>query len=844
MSKRRIGLGILLAAALVVVFCLTTLGIDKASAVKPATATIQSGAEQAAEPDYDKQAAYQAAKAAWLADMEAEKSTAAEHVPAASTEQRLVGDDCTQPLVLTLGSGDLPCTLTNQFTCGRGNNYDNTCLGNFDGGEDIIYQLNLTEDLHLNITLDPKGTEFTGILLDATCPADPSDCLAQSRSSVAQTHGLVNVCQTAGTYYIMVDTWPSPVCITDFDLTFESIEATPGDDCNDPVVVKIPEDMNGGPNFNAYIDEGQTTCGRGNDYENTCLDEWDSGDDIIYQLDVSQAIDVDIFLDPGPTNWSGIVIDDNCPPDESDCIQYSVIGSGAHGLYDVSLDPGVYYIMVDTYAYPDCIPSFTLMILPVGGGPINDDWDNCLQIGDVVDLPFSTEQATPDGPGGCLTSPNIWYCYTATCTGTAVISLCGSSYDTKLAVYDGTNPFYDPLMGCNDDSEACGEFSAQSQLEVPVIKGNIYLVGVGGWGDHTGVGILNTNCYTPPENDNCEDVTPVTLTDGVPVTFTGDNTWATHQCDFFDGPHVWHAFTLDTTMIVTLDYCTTDPAFTSAWVNPAIGCPCSDTSEAGVYNFDDCGDGNITITWDFLEPDTYYYPVLHDEGAEGPYTLHVVGEAIAAYCKASGACDFGYISRVAVGDIDTTSICDDGYSDYTSLSTTMETGESYPITVELGNGITPNIGAVWIDWNQDLTFDMSEEVDLDVFSGEGPYTGNVIPPGNAVSGTTMMRVRVNYNTYPPPCGYTDHGEVEDYTINVNVTYICGDADGNQLVNIADVVYLINYVFGGGPPPDPLLAGDVDCNALVNIADVVYLINYIFGGGPDPCDPDGDGIPDC
>ena len=66
------------------------------------------------------------------------------------------------------------------------------------------------------------------------------------------------------------------------------------------------------------------------------------------------------------------------------------------------------------------------------------------------------------------------------------------------------------------------------------------------------------------------------------------------------------------------------------------------------------------------------------------------------------------------------------------------------------------------------------------------------------------------------------------------SFICGDTDANGMVNIADVVYVITYIFGGGPSPDPLLAGDVDCDGTVNIADVVFLINYIFAGGPEPC----------
>jgi hypothetical protein len=66
-------------------------------------------------------------------------------------------------------------------------------------------------------------------------------------------------------------------------------------------------------------------------------------------------------------------------------------------------------------------------------------------------------------------------------------------------------------------------------------------------------------------------------------------------------------------------------------------------------------------------------------------------------------------------------------------------------------------------------------------------------------------------------------------------FVCGDGDGNEIVNISDAVYLIAYIFGGGPAPDPLLAGDCDCNLIVNISDAVYLIAYIFGGGPPPCD---------
>ena len=63
----------------------------------------------------------------------------------------------------------------------------------------------------------------------------------------------------------------------------------------------------------------------------------------------------------------------------------------------------------------------------------------------------------------------------------------------------------------------------------------------------------------------------------------------------------------------------------------------------------------------------------------------------------------------------------------------------------------------------------------------------------------------------------------------------GDVDDSGEIDIDDVVYLIEYIFGGGPAPDPIEKGDVDCSGGVDIDDVVYLINYIFGGGPPPCE---------
>ncbi|MDH4156396.1 MAG: M20/M25/M40 family metallo-hydrolase [candidate division Zixibacteria bacterium] len=65
------------------------------------------------------------------------------------------------------------------------------------------------------------------------------------------------------------------------------------------------------------------------------------------------------------------------------------------------------------------------------------------------------------------------------------------------------------------------------------------------------------------------------------------------------------------------------------------------------------------------------------------------------------------------------------------------------------------------------------------------------------------------------------------------TYADGDLNRSGGVNISDVVYLVSYLFGGGPAPvNPNLA-DVNSSCTVNISDVSYLVAYLFGGGPLP-----------
>ena len=183
--------------------------------------------------------------------------------------------------------------------------------------------------------------------------------------------------------------------------------------------------------------------------------------------------------------------------------------------------------------------------------PSNDDCDEAKPVSDITDMAFNTTHATFDGPGHYINSPNIWYCYTATCNGCATVTLAGSSFDTKLAAYDGCGcyPSLEDLIKSNDDFHG-----QQSQITFPVKAGGQYLIEVGGFNPSVkGRGVISISCdsqSTQPTNDDCSDATQVGNVTEQPF----DTTCATFDGPglFFSSPNLWYRYTAGGTGEVTV----------------------------------------------------------------------------------------------------------------------------------------------------------------------------------------------------------------------------------------------------------------------------------------------------
>ena len=72
--------------------------------------------------------------------------------------------------------------------------------------------------------------------------------------------------------------------------------------------------------------------------------------------------------------------------------------------------------------------------------------------------------------------------------------------------------------------------------------------------------------------------------------------------------------------------------------------------------------------------------------------------------------------------------------------------------------------------------------------------------------------------------------IHDGSVSIRLKFgVYADCNGDGRFNIADIVYLVSYVYDGGPVPLDYLHGNFDGDDGLTIADVVFIIHYMFGG---------------
>ncbi|PSR52038.1 hypothetical protein AHMF7605_00140 [Adhaeribacter arboris] len=103
------------------------------------------------------------------------------------------------------------------------------------------------------------------------------------------------------------------------------------------------------------------------------------------------------------------------------------------------------------------------------------------------------------------------------------------------------------------------------------------------------------------------------------------------------------------------------------------------------------------------------------------------------------------------------------------LTTTVNTGQSYPIQLQSGPDHPQGFG-IWIDFDNDGDFDDNGELVYNLKeAGTGTFSGMITIPANASEGYHRLRVRTKYNSSfaeEEACSEAEYGETEDYTITI------------------------------------------------------------------------------
>ena len=272
----------------------------------------------------------------------------------------------------------------------------------------------------------------------------------------------------------------------------------------------------------------------------------------------------------------------------------------------------------------------------------------------------------------------------------------------------------------------------------------------------------------------------------------------------------------------------------------------------------------------FSVNEPHHLAMTYDDGL---VTLYLDGEAVASAQGAGGNLDFGdaplrfgedlggaanenieglvddvLVTTELLDDVDIVDLADLGANAFFGISlpnnapTAVVTTDPDPAEVTLvggaaeivldggssddGDGGAQGLTFSWekVEGPAGDTIDAPEgEMTAVSFTQAGDYVYRLtVDDAQAVANTDSAMVKVSVLEDPAP------------------QFIRSDANGDGKVNITDGIFVLNFLFLGGPAPPCTDAADSDDSAALNLTDGIFTLNFLFLGGPAPPAP----FPDC
>jgi len=373
------------------------------------------------------------------------------------------GDTCENPIIVPSA---LPYT-TDDNTANYGNDYSGTAgtncgvtFGTYLGGDDVVYAYTPSADAEVTIAMTP-GDTWSGLFVYTDCADIGTTCANGIGNSNTNVREIILPVTAGTTYYIVISTYPDPES-TSYNLTIT---------------------------------------------ENTCTDATATYT-VVDNCDVAPGFFVDVDItDLGSATSLTITDDQTSAPQVLSALGIATFGPYANGtevVFTISDDNDANCVITSTTLTQAACP------------PDNDLCADALPIacGDTATGNTSAATGTGAPAGTCGTgtgAPGVWYTFTGSASGEIVdVALCGSAFDTKLQVYEGSCNALTCVVG-NDDS--CGLQSEATFVSEPNV---VYYIYVYGFGSNTGAYSLSLTCTELPDpatNDECVDAIAATVND-------------------------------------------------------------------------------------------------------------------------------------------------------------------------------------------------------------------------------------------------------------------------------------------------------------------------------------------
>lgn len=284
-----------------------------------------------------------------------------------------------------------------------------------------------------------------------------------------------------------------------------------------------------------------------------------------------------------------------------------------------------------------------------------DECNDCIPIGNetvagttVDNTGAADDSSCGNGSGG--DTIDEWYCYTATCTGTATASTChpGTDFDTTLAAYSGCGG---AELACNDDANgspaACdlSGLNRKSIISWAVTSGTTYYIRVAGYGGAVGDFELSVACSGSAGCSNDTAANP-TIIGSLPYTDVGSTAACSDNynevCPFTltGSPDVVYSYTAPGDQTIDIDLCNssydTKVYVYAGSITPGSPIGCNDDGCPGSAP----ASYRSSLTGIGLTGGVTYYIIVdgYSDSDSGTFELNITGTPVAE-CNDPGDCD-------------------------------------------------------------------------------------------------------------------------------------------------------------------------------------------------------------